>query len=219
MCGTMVQAFEQRGDAVTLSDLYAMNFNPVLSGADFKERRDPNYLIYALEQRHALEQGALADDIAREVERVEAADLLAFSFPLFWFSPPAILKGWIERVFLSGLFYGGRRVYDRAGLVGKRAFTAFSLGGRPHMFGDEGIHGELETGMLKHFLQGTLGYVGLTVYEPFAAFHVPYISADERADLLTRLRLTIADLDQRPTMAFPSLEDFDLHFRPKPMEV
>lgn len=36
------------------------------------------------------------------MEYVLASDLLPFTFPVFWFSPPAILKGWVERVFLSG---------------------------------------------------------------------------------------------------------------------
>ncbi len=113
-----------RGDDVTVSDLYATGFNPVLSAADFCARRRPDHLVYALEQRHAYETGTLARDIACEVERVLSADMLAFTFPVFWFSPPAILKGWIERVFLSGPFYGGKRIYGRGGLTGKRAFAA-----------------------------------------------------------------------------------------------
>jgi NAD(P)H dehydrogenase (quinone) len=209
MRDTIVEAFEMRGDSVTVSDLYAMSFNPVASASDFRTRADPDHLAYGLEQRHALQHGTLAPDIAAEVDRVVAADLLAFTFPLFWFSTPAILKGWIDRVFLSGAFYGGRRIYDRGGLAGKRALVAFSLGGRAHMFGPGSVHGELETGMLRHFLQGTLGYVGLAVHQPFVAYHVPYIDREARRLLLDQLRACVLGLDDRPQMSMPSLADYD----------
>jgi len=91
------------GHTVVVSDLYAMGWNPVASAADFAARKNPDYLVYALEQRHGYEQGGLAPDILAEVEKLKAADLIIFSFPLYWFSEPAMLKGWIDRVLISGL--------------------------------------------------------------------------------------------------------------------
>jgi NAD(P)H dehydrogenase (quinone) len=41
--------FEEKGDSVQVSDLYAMDFNPVASSEDFAERADPDYFNYALE--------------------------------------------------------------------------------------------------------------------------------------------------------------------------
>lgn len=215
MRDVVVEELRARGAEVLLSDLYAMRFHPLLSSADFGRRRQSDHLVYALEQRHAFETGTLAPDIKAEVDKVLSADLLAFTFPLFWFDVPAILKGWIERVFLSGPFYGGRRIYGRGGLAGKRAFAAFSLGGRPHMFGPGALHGELETGMLRHFFQGTLGYVGLSVHRPFAAYHVPYISDEARRGLLDELRAHVRGLDDVPFMPMPDLEAYDEVFAPK----
>ncbi|MGB0695339.1 MAG: NAD(P)H-dependent oxidoreductase [Rhodospirillaceae bacterium] len=163
----------RQGADLVQSDLYAMRFNPVASPADFQQRTDPTHLTYALEQRIGFKAGTLAPDIAAEVDKVLSADLLVFTFPLHWFGTPAILKGWIDRVFLSGPFYGGKRIYDQGGLKGKRALVAFSLGGRAHMFGPDAIHGDLALGMMRHFFQGSLGYVGLDVLEPFIAYHVP----------------------------------------------
>jgi NAD(P)H dehydrogenase (quinone) len=215
MRDSMVSAFEARGDTVTVSDLYAMAFNPVASASDFQKSERPEHLVYSLEQRHAYRAGTLAPDISREVEQVLAADLVAFTFPVFWFGTPAILKGWVERVFLSGPFYGGRRIYGNGGLVGKRSFAAFSLGGRPHMFGKGALHGELENGMMRHFLQGTLGYVGMGVYEPFVAYHVPYIGHEARAELLGKLHSTVLAIDSRPMMPIPDLDAFDETFAPR----
>lgn len=204
-----------QGAEVTISDLYAMNFNPVLSPNDFTSRENPEHLVYALEQRQGYAQKTLAPDIAEEVEKVLKADLLVFTFPLYWFSIPAILKGWIERTFLSGPFYGGKRVYGQGGLRGKKAFAALSLGARPHMFGPDALHGELTTGMLRHFFQGMLGYVGLTVYEPFIAYHVPYLEEAARKRILEDLRAVVKDLAHRPSIPMPDLNNFDDKFRPK----
>jgi NAD(P)H dehydrogenase (quinone) len=209
------EELERGGAEVSVSDLYAMRFNPLLSPADFGSRRNAEHLVYGLEQRHGFETGTLADDIRGEVERVLAADVLGFTNPIFWFSVPAILKGWIDRVFLAGPFYGGRRIYGKGGLVGKRAFAAMSLGGRPQMFGATGIHGELATGMLRHFFQGALGYVGLAVHQPFFAYHVPYVDAAQRRAILDELRTYVRTLDQQPFISMPDLEDFDETLSPR----
>jgi NAD(P)H dehydrogenase (quinone) len=215
MRDTIVETAKGAGHSITVSDLHAMNFNPVMSADDFGVRKDPDHMTYALEQRHNWKESTIAPDIAAEIEKVLAADVLGFTFPLQWFGVPAILKGWIERVMISGPFYGGRRVYGQGGLAGKRGFAAFGLGGRLHMFGDGAIHGPLATGMMKHFFQGTMGYVGLTVHEPFIAWHVPYVSDEDRKAMLVDLGNYIQNLESQPVIEMPNLDDFDERFRPK----
>jgi len=201
------------GWQVGLSDLHAMGFNPVASAADFVEREKPDYLVYSLEQRHGWQRRALAPDILAEVEAVRQAELLVLVFPVFWFSVPAIMKGWIDRVFLSGLFYGGKRIYDRAPMAGKRALVVTSLGGRSHMFGETGIHGSIEL-MLRPLLQGSLGYVGYEVFKPFVAYHVPYVTQAERGAMLEQLGRETDALSRRETLVFPSLDAYDEVLRP-----
>jgi NAD(P)H dehydrogenase (quinone) len=215
MKNTAIAALTEAGHVVTISDLYAGRFNPVASASDFVVRRDPSYLSYALEQRRAIEWDTLAPDIAREVEYVLAADLLLLVFPVFWFSMPAILKGWIDRVFLSGLFYGGRRFYGRGPMIGRRAGIVASMGARAHMFGARAIHGEIEP-MFRHLIRGTLGYVGYDVLEPFWAFHVPYVSDEERRSDLDRLRRHLARLDSPPILPVPDLDGYDVQCRALP---
>lgn len=196
------------GHAVTVSDLYAMAFDPVAGPEDFGSRRDADYLVYALEQRHNFSAKTLAPDIRAEVEKVLAADFLLMIFPLFWFSVPAILKGWIDRVFLSGPFYGGRRIFDRGGLCGRRALVATTMGSHRAMFGDGAIHPPLSD-ITSHLWRGTLGYVGYQVLEPFYAYHVPYISDRERQTILADWSKSLDDLDSRPALTMPRLEEFD----------
>ncbi|WP_043286212.1 NAD(P)H-dependent oxidoreductase [Paraburkholderia oxyphila] len=201
------------GHEVRTSDLYAKGFNPVASSADFETREDPEYLVYAKEQRAGRIGGTLSPDIEEEVESVLWADLVVLNFPIFWFSTPAILKGWIDRVFLSGQFYGGMRFYDRGGLKGKRAWVTATLGGRPHMFGKDAVHDEIDI-MLTHLLRGTLAYVGFEVLEPFFGYHVPYISEKERAELLARFEQDVRNWQTRQTLSFRSLDEFDEHLYP-----
>lgn len=214
MKDVIVAQLQADGHAVSISDLYAKRFDPVASPADFSSRQNPEHLVYTLEQRHGYQTGTLAPDILAELELVLAADLLVFTFPIYWFGAPAILKGWFDRVLLSGVCYGGKRLYGKGALAGKRSFVAMSLGGREHMFGPTGLHGELVTGMMRHLFQGTLGYIGTTVMEPFVAYHVPYIDDSARRDLLDDLRAATHALESRSSLPVPDLACFDEKLAP-----
>lgn len=200
------------GYAIEHSDLYAMNWNPVISPNDFGSRRDPGHLTYALEQRHNFELGTLASDVQAEIAKVQETNLVVFTFPLFWFNVPAILKGWIDRVFISGPFYGGKTIYGRAGMTGKVATAAFSLGGREYMFGPDGLHGPLVDGFLRSFFQGSLGYVGFEVIEPFVAYHTPYLPLAERMACLDAVGRRFEDLEGQIRMSMPDLSHFGDRF-------
>lgn len=217
MRDTTRKSLQEIGWQVSVTDLQASGFEAVASAADFGTRAREDYLVYSLEQRQAWKQRSIDPAIAAEVAAVQESDLLVLVFPVFWFSVPALMKGWIDRVFLSGVFYGGRKVYDRAGMAGKRALVVASLGGREHMFGPGSVHGDLN-GMLRHLLQGTLGYVGFGVFEPFYAHHVPYVSDATREGILQRLRQEVIRLDSRPLLAMPTLDGFDDELRPKAVD-
>lgn len=207
------ETFKSQGHEVKVSDLYQMNFQPVASINDFDEPAYPDYCTYALEQRHAVKTGTLSQDIQHELDKLLWCDLVVFVFPLFWFSTPAILKGWIDRVLVSGQIYGGKRFYDQGGLKGKKALVAFTLGGQQHMFAEQSIHGPIKE-MLKPLLQGTLAYTGLDVLEPFVAWHVPYISDDDRKEILINWQAHLENLDSEPVLTFPKLSDFDDKLNP-----
>lgn len=102
-----------RGHTIVLRDLYAMDFNPVASAADLA----------------AMRTGVIAPDVAVEMEHVRRADVITFVAPVWWISTPAILKGWIDRVFVFGFAYGygpDRRVTGL--LEGKRGLVFTSSG-------------------------------------------------------------------------------------------
>lgn len=214
MACVTVKSLEKAGYSVSHSDLYAMNWNPIASASDFEDRANPDYLVYALEQRNGTKNGYLSADIKSELEKLTKADLLVLNFPIYWFSTPAILKGWIDRVLVSGLCYGGMRFYDRGGMRGKRALVAAALGGQQHMFAQNGIHGPIQD-MLRPLLRGTLAYTGFDVLDPFFAWHVPYINQTERTQILSDYENCLRELDNRASLNFPSMDQFDERLFPK----
>lgn len=209
-----VKTLEANSHEVITSDLYKTNWNPIASSKDFIEPKNSNYLTYALEQRHGFENATLAPDIQGELDKLQWCDMLILNFPLYWGSMPAIMKGWIDRVFVSGLCYGGKRIYDQGGLAGKKAMCSITLGAQPHMFADEdSIHGALND-MIRHILRGTLAYVGFEVLPPFLGWHVPYISHEDRIEILHEYDIQLRNLDKITPLEFPKISQFDKYFRP-----
>lgn len=214
MKNAAVEEFQAQGHEVRVSDLYAMQWKAVADQHDFGTRADEDYLVYALEQRQGYEKKTLAGDILGELEKLDWADLVIFNFPVYWFSVPAILKGWFDRVLISGKCYGGMRFYDRGGLRGKKTMLAITIGGQEHMLSEDGIHGELDA-MLRPILRGTLGYTGMAVLPPFVAWHVPYVKPERRTELLEQYRQRLRHIDSLVPLQFPSMDDFDDQLRPR----
>ncbi|KQB52567.1 NAD(P)H dehydrogenase [Pseudomonas endophytica] len=203
-----IETLQAQGHEVQVSDLYEMNWNPVASAEDFSPRQNPEYLVYALEQRLGVKHHSIAADIQQELDKLLWADLLILNFPIFWFSAPAMLKGWIDRVLVSGICYGGKRFYDHGGLAGKKALVTVTLGGREHMFGEGAIHGPFED-MLRPILRGTLAYVGFEVLQPFVAWHVPYISDQARQDFLRSYQQRLEHIADDLPLEYVKLSQFD----------
>lgn len=216
LCWSATETLRSQGHEVLVSDLHADGFKPVADAADFGTRQKPDYLRYALEQRQAYAQGSLAADIQAEIGKLLWCDLLILNFPLYWFAPPALLKGWIDRVLIAGLCHGGRRFYDQGGLAGKRAMLSLTLGGQAHMFdGPDSLHGPLED-MLRPLQRGTLAYTGLSVLPPFIGWQVPDLGPAEREQLLQAHRHHLLSLDRRPPLALaPRMADFDERLKPR----
>ena len=106
------QTLERAGHKIQVSDLYAMAFNPVSDRRNFTTVKDPAYFKQQAEELHATEVNGFAPEIATEMAKLEWCDALVLQFPLWWFSLPAVLKGWVDRVFAMGRIYGAGKWYD-----------------------------------------------------------------------------------------------------------
>ncbi len=212
---TAVATLEAEGHAVKVSDLYAMKFNPVASADDFTERRFPGHLQYDREQKHAVAHHTFSADIAAEIDKVQWCDLLILQFPLWWYSVPAIMKGWFDRVLVNGLMYGQLGRFNHGGMAGKRAMVSTTTGCFPGMVDSGGVMGHLDA-ILWHLQYGTLAYTGFTVLEPFVTWSVRYEDDTSRAQYLNSLSERLRRLDDVPLMPMHPVEEFASDWKLKP---
>ena len=103
---------------VKISDLYKMKFNPVASEKDFNEINNKEYFNLVMEQRN----GKFVQEILGELEKLLWCDYLICIFPFWWSGPPAILKGWFDRVFACGKAWDFKAVFDTGLLNNKKGF-------------------------------------------------------------------------------------------------
>ena len=207
MLRTAVTTLEADGHDVRVSDLYAMGFNPVASEADFTARRFPGNLQYDREQKHAVTHGTFSADIADEIDKLLWCDLLILQFPLWWYSVPAIMKGWFDRVFANGLAYGQLGRFNHGGLKGRRAMISTTTGCFPGMVASGGVMGHLDA-VLFPLQYGTLGYVGFEVLEPFVAWSTRYEDDAARARYLTAYTDRLRHIDTVPILPAHRVEEF-----------
>ena len=215
MLTAAVATLTQGGHSVTVSDLYAMNFNPVAGPGDFTERRFPDSLQYDREQKHATAHQAYAPDIQAEIDKLLACDLLVLQFPLWWFSTPAILKGWIDRVFVNGLVYGKGRRFDAGGMRGKRALVSITTACSPEMVQADGLLAHLDIN-LWHLQHGTLAYAGFEVLEPSVAWAIHYTDDERRRGYVDTWRRRLEAIEHEAPKPMHALADFDSSWRLKP---
>ncbi|CEJ14779.1 General stress protein 14 [bacterium YEK0313] len=215
MRAVALERLQASGHEVQLSDLHAMNFDPVPRAGDFAAPSDPSYIRYDIEQRHAVATGGLSADIRDELDKLLWCDCLILQFPLFWFSLPAILKGWIDRVFVNGVVYGGGKWYDRGGRRRRRAMLAFSTGCFPSMCGADGINGDMDI-ILWPIQNGVLRFAGMQVLPPFIAWSVAYRDAAGRHQVLEDYGRHLDGLETATPLAFHHRDDFGADWRLKP---
>ena len=215
MLDCSIRVLREEGHEVEVSDLYAMGFNPVASAADFQVRRFPEALQYDREQKYAHEHEAFAPDIAAEISKLLACEMLILQFPLWWFSTPAILMGWIDRVFVNGLVYGKGRRFDTGGLRGRRAMVCTSTACLPGMVAPDGLLAALDIN-LWHLQHGTLGYAGFEVLRPFAGWSIHYTTPETRSDYLQDYERRLRGIAHEEPMPMHHLDEFGPDWRLKP---
>ena len=127
------------GHRVVVSDLYLEGFDPKAGRHDFLSSADAGRFHYQTEQANAASNDTFCDEIAREQARVTMADVLVLVFPLWWGAPPAILKGWFERVLAYGFAYVDGARFDTGLFRGRRALLAVTTGGTTARFAPDGV--------------------------------------------------------------------------------
>jgi NAD(P)H dehydrogenase (quinone) len=163
-------SLQNAGWKVSVSDLYGMNFDPCERPEFYLCRKNNTRFNVQGEQRHASDKGTFPKEIKDELERLDSSDLLILQYPMWWHLPPAILKGWYDRVLLYGEVYTSTKRFESGRFSGKRAMLSVTVGTSPETYAYNGRSGDIE--LLLWPVNFTLAYVGYKVLEPFVAYGV-----------------------------------------------
>lgn len=197
LAGAAAASLAAEGHAVTITDLYALGFDPVSSRRNFTTVADPGYFKPQAEERHATQVGGFAPELEVEMRKLEACDVLIFSFPLWWFGLPAMLKGWVDRVFAMGRTYGSGRLYENGIGRGKRAMVLMTTGSPATAFRQHGVHASLES-ILAPIHHGVFWFNGYVPLRPFVTWRAAHITDAGRAAELRRLEGRMKTLLEEP---------------------
>ena len=159
--GTTVNTLKKNGHEVVVRDLYALDFQPVLKPEDTA----------------AMKAGKTPDDIKTEQEFIAEADVITFIYPIWWTGLPAILKGYVDRVFAFGFAYSAGPEGVIKLLEGKKGFIINTHGTPNEVYDEIGMTAGLKvtsdigiwdfTGIepVDHLLFGSIGYLDKEAYE------------------------------------------------------
>lgn len=162
---TAVRVLAGANGSAVLRDLYAVGFDPILSGNDLT----------------ALQAGVTPEAIATEQAYVREAQLLVFIYPIWWAGLPAMMKGYIDRVFTNGFAFrinehgtegllGGKRVmlFTTAGAT-NALYEATGMEKALRQTSDEGIFRFCGMEVVHHALFGSVTSVDDTTRQRYLA--------------------------------------------------
>lgn len=204
-----IEELEVQGHEVRVSDLYANHWKSEVDRADFPALAPDARLKPATASGEAFAACALTDDVKAEQEKLLWADVLILQFPLWWYSLPAILKGWVDRVYAYGFAYGvgehsDSHWGDRFGegtFAGKRAMLIVTTGGWEEHYSARGINGPIDD-LLFPINHGILYYLGYDVLPPFVAYRVDRLGEAEFEATAEHLRERMRTLATTPAIPF-----------------
>ncbi|MFK0165700.1 NAD(P)H-dependent oxidoreductase [Rhizobium sp. NPDC090279] len=204
-----IKELEAHGHEVRVSDLYADGWKSEVDRADFPWLAPDDRFVAGAASKKAFETNALTEDVKAEIEKLLWADMLILQFPLWWFTMPAILKGWVDRVFAYGFAYGvgehsDKRWGDRYGegtLVGKRAMLIVTAGGWEEHYAPRGINGPIDD-LLFPINHGILYYPGYEVLPPFVTYRVDRLDEAGFQSAVERLRARMRTIETTPPIPY-----------------
>lgn len=170
----VVKASEDKNADVRVRDLYEIGFNPILKPEDFE----------------AFQSGKAPEDIAIEQEHVNWADVITFVYPVWWASFPAMLKGYIDRVFSYGFAYEYVDGVPNGLLKGKKALLLCTTGTPSEIYAATGMHNSMK----QTTDQGIFSFSGLEEVKHAFFGAVPSVTDETRKDYLKQVEKIVKEI-------------------------
>lgn len=220
-----VSTLTAAGHEVRVSDLYAMDWKAAVGPEDYGANAS-SPLKVVTDSGRAFETGTLSPDVVAEQEKLLWADMIIFQFPLWWYAMPAILKGWVDRVFTyrfaygvgehSGTKYGER--YGEGTLAGRKALLSVTVGGPEPHYAARGINGPIDD-LLFPIHHGILYYPGIDVLPPFVLYGADRMAREDYPDAAKAWQQRLLTLESTEPIPFrrQNFGDYDipsLHLKP-----
>ncbi|GAV21843.1 NAD(P)H-dependent oxidoreductase [Carboxydothermus pertinax] len=170
----IVKASKEKGMDVRVRDLYQIGFDPVLKPSDFE----------------AIHSGKVPEDIAEEQEHIKWADVITFVYPVWWTGLPAMLKGYVDRVFSYGFAYQYVDGNPVGLLEGKKALLFCTTGASNEIYEQIGMHNSMK----QTTDQGIFGFTGIEVIDHVFFGAVPTVDEETRRGYLKEVERIIKEL-------------------------
>lgn len=203
-----IAALKEVGHSVELADLYAMKFDPVSDRRNFLSSVNPERYDQQSEERFASVNDGYSAELQLEMDRLASCEVLVLQFPIWWLGMPAIMKGWIDRVFAMGVAYGGGHWFDRGIMRGKRAMLAVTIGGTEQAYSPDGIYG-CAADVLRPINHGIFAFCGFDVLAPFVAYAPARKSELERQEIFAAYADRLLNLDAVPRLPMLRSDDYE----------
>ena len=143
----VVETLENSNQEIVVRDLNEINFNPVLSLDDMNGQR----------------MGHVAADVSKEQDFITWSDRIIFVYPIWWTGMPAIMKGYIDRVFSYGFAYRYDEGIQKGLFTGKKAIIINSHG----KSNEEYAENRMDKALALTSDKGIFNYCGFEIEEHF----------------------------------------------------
>jgi len=163
----LVIELENYGVEVRVRDLYAIDFNPVLTMGDMI----------------AMKNGASLPEVREEQNLIKWADVITFIYPIWWTGMPAILKGYIDRVFSFGFAYGASSDGVNGLLTNKKVNIINTMGTAEDIYRGSGMI----YSMTQTTDEGVFEFCGMQVEKHLFLGSLPTTDPDIRENMLARV--------------------------------
>ncbi|MDQ0067632.1 NAD(P)H-dependent oxidoreductase [Chryseobacterium lathyri] len=197
MFNTAISTLEKEGHEVKTTNLYRENYQPVSGKGNFTQLKNADYFKQQDEEVFALQQSTFMPDIVSEQEKIEWCEMMIWQFPLYWFSVPAILKGWIDKVFTMGKFYDNGKIFENGFSAGKKAILSVTTGGPEKNYVDD-RYGNINS-ILFPIHRGILEFLGFSVVQPEVVYSVERLSEEERNRVLDNWSKRLINIEREIT--------------------
>ena len=172
---TVVEELKNKNHEIIIRDLYELNFNPILSGADFG----------------AFASGIVPTDIQTERNHISWATNIVLIYPVWWIGRPAIMQGYFDRVLGFNFAFTVDENGSRGLLKNEKAIV-INTAGTPEFVYDSWP--DSKALISRPVSEGVLGYCGITNVKQMTFFGIIGSTDEQRANILSEIKTEIASL-------------------------